>query len=153
MSDFDLESNKNSYLENTHRLNDYNEIYNLNSHLQKSNTLEISRLQSTDNILKSKVLKLKQEYLLLGHDTKVYHFRMNVMYFSAMVLGILFVIAAAFMVPRAPPLKPMITGKIAIWSSCIIAIVYLIIILLVVKAHANRRAYSYNQFYWNDKNQ
>ena len=49
------------YMDMTHKLNDYNEIYNVNKHIDKSTDEEMGRLLAIHNSLKIKILKLKQQ--------------------------------------------------------------------------------------------
>ena len=77
-----LQSNKILYLDLTHKLNDYNEIYNLNTYLDGANSTELERLSYTNETLKTRLLKLKQEYLLEDRGVKAYTFRSNILYFT-----------------------------------------------------------------------
>jgi hypothetical protein len=136
-----LEANRIKYLDLTHKLNDYNEIYSVNNYLQEANSVELDRLRSTDNTIKTRVLRLKQEYLQGDHGIKEYKFRTNILYFSAIVISFLLLIGSLFIQGR-------INQKIAIIISVTLIVVYLLILLFVVKANVERRSYAYDQYYW-----
>jgi len=136
-----LESNKVMYLDLTHKLNDYNEIYNLNTYLDSANTSELDRLKYTNETLKTRILKLKQEYLAEDSGVKLYTFRINVLYFTAIIIAIVLCIAAFYA-------EGKISSKIASIFSMGLIIVYFIILLFVVKANIERRNHAYDQYYW-----
>lgn len=136
-----LEDSKITYLEMTHKLNDYNEIYNVNNYLKYANELELSRLSDVNDTLRTRILRLKQEYLLYDHDIAEYKFRINILYFTAIIVCFVLFITAFFHQGR-------ITPKLAMYLSLGLLIFYLIILLFVVKTNSNRRKYSYDQWYW-----
>jgi hypothetical protein len=138
----DLESNKNKYLEATHKLNDYNEIYNMNSYMLQANSQELYRLNYTNNLLKTRILKLKQEYMLHEHDTHVYHFRRNILYITALVVAGLLLVFSLFVQGK---LAKNVTMGIAVG----VTVLYLIVILLIVRRNLRRTTYSYDHYYWN----
>lgn len=136
-----LETNKIKYLDLTHKLNDYNEIYSVNSYLQGATNLELTRLRNTNNMLKSRILKMKQQYMMYDHDVDEYMFRLNILYFTAAIVAVVLMIASLFM-------QGYVTPKLAMIISGGLIIIYLIIVLFTVKANAERRKYAYDQFYW-----
>lgn len=136
-----LETNKIKYLDLTHKLNDYNEIYSVNSYLQGATNLELTRLRKTNNMLKSRILKMKQQYMMYDHDVDEYMFRLNILYFTAAIVAVVLMIASLFM-------QGYVTPKLAMIISGGLIIIYLIIVLFTVKANAERRKYAYDQFYW-----
>lgn len=139
--DKELETEKYKYLDLTHKLNDYNEIYNVNSYLKGANSAELQRLLAVNDTLRTRILRLKQEYMLHDHDISEYNFRLGVLYFSAVVVCFVLFIAALFAEDKIPR-KLAFVGSIGLFT------LYLIIVLIVVKVNSNRRKYSYNQWYW-----
>lgn len=141
MANNTLEANRIKYLDLTHKLNDYNEIYSVNNYLQGANNVELDRLKATDNTIRTRILRLKQEYLQNDHGIKEYKFRTNILYFSAIIISFLLFLGALF-------LQGGINPKMAIIISITLIVVYLLILLFVVKANVERRSYAYDQYYW-----
>lgn len=139
-----LQSNKILYLDLTHKLNDYNEIYNLNTYLDGANSTELERLSYTNETLKTRLLKLKQEYLLEDSGVKAYTFRSNILYFTAIILSIVLCLTAVYVEGGNGGLS----AKWAIIISIGIIVIYFIILLVIVKAYIERRYYAYDQYYW-----
>lgn len=139
-----LQSNKILYLDLTHKLNDYNEIYNLNTYLDGANSSELERLSYTNETLKTRLLKLKQEYLLEDRGVKAFTFKSNVLYFTAIVVSIVLCLAAVYVQGGTGGLS----GKMAVIISVVIIVIYFLILLFVVKANIERRYYAYDQYYW-----
>ena len=120
-----LQSNKILYLDLTHKLNDYNEIYNLNTYLDGANTSELERLSYTNETLKTRLLKLKQEYLLEDRGVKAYTFRSNVLYFTSIIVSIVLCLAAVYVEGGTGGLS----AKMAVMISIGLIVVYFIILL------------------------
>lgn len=137
-----LESNKIKYLDLTHKLNDYNEIYSVNSYLKEANTDELYRLKTTNEALKSKVLTLKQNYMMKSHDIAEYKFRINIMYFTAIIIALVIIFVALYSMES-------ISKRLAIILSSTVGVIYLIFLLFIVRLNSERRKYAYDQFYWN----
>ena len=121
-----LQSNKILYLDLTHKLNDYNEIYNLNTYLDGANSTELERLSYTNETLKTRLLKLKQEYLLEDSGVKAYTFRSNILYFTAIILSIVLCLTAVYVEGGNGGLS----AKWAIIISIGIIVIYFIILLV-----------------------
>lgn len=141
MANNTLEANRIKYLDLTHKLNDYNEIYSVNNYLNGANGVELDRLTTTDNTIRTRILRLKQEYLQHDHAIKEYKFRTNILYFSSIVIAFLLVLSALFIEEKIKP-------KIFIIVSSSIIVIYLLILLFVVKANVTRRSQAYDQYYF-----
>lgn len=143
--DSSLENNKVMYLDLTHKLNDYNEIASVNRHLKDAYSSELDRLNYTNNVLRTRILRMKQEYMMNDHGVQEFRFRTNILYFTGFIVSIVLAVSALFM-----------QGRIDTRMTMIIAfgllIVYLIIVLIAVKYNIERRKNSYNQYYWNPVN-
>lgn len=138
-----LNSHKDKYLELTHQLNNYNEIYNVNFYLDNLNTVEYDKLERANNNIKGKVLRMKQEYMTLEYSENENKTRSNIMYSSIIVTSILFILGAMF-------IKKLITTNKLVMISLSIIIVYFGILLFVLYNQANRRKYAWNQYYWSE---
>lgn len=136
-----LNNNKDRYLDLTHQLNNYNEIYNVNFYLDNLNSVEYDKLDRANNNIKAKVLRMKQEYMTLDYSENENKTRSNIMYFSILVTSVLFIIAVMFT-------KNMISMNKLITISLSIIIVYFGILLFILYNQANRRKYAWNQYYW-----
>ena len=140
-----LETNKVKYLDLTHKLNDYNEIYNVNTYVKDTNALQLERFNATNNNLRTRLLRMKQEYMLKEHDISEYRFRTNIIYFTFIIISFVLIIATMFMLDK-------MSGTIAMVVSISVLLVYLIILMFVMKAQANRKKNSYNQYYFSQAN-
>jgi len=133
----EIKTNKIQYLNNTHKLNDYNEIDNLNSNLLSANKVEIQRLTVFNDQLKTKVMRYKKDYMLTDysiHEMSMYN---NILSFTIIVVCFLIFCVVQFK-----------SKKTMIWISVIVGIIYLIVVMLILKSNANRRANSWSQWYW-----
>lgn len=137
-----FETNKIKYLDLTHKLNDYNEIYNVNSYIQENNNMELDRLNSSNNTIKTRILRMKQEYLLNDQSIKEFNFRKNILYFTIVIICIILSIVALYV-------QDKINIKLTMIACGSISIIYLFILMFVINANVNRRSYAYNQYYWN----
>jgi len=136
-------SQKNKYLDYTHRLNDYNEIYNLNHYLSDSTQMDLDRLNSINETLKTRVLRMKQEYLMYEFGLNQYTFRVNLLYFLIICLSIVLFSVTMFSEQRMPLMTTIIIASVVL-------LVCLIVVLWAVIANKSRRSYAYNQYYWQE---
>ena len=136
-----LDDTRNKYLDLTHQFNNYNEIYSVNTYLKNSNDTEIERLQSENNVLKARVLKIKQEYILKDRDANSFVFRTNIMLFTIVIISLAFVLMALYMSGR-------LSGKWMGILAGLLFVIYFIVVYVLVRGNAERRKYAYNQFYW-----
>lgn len=136
ISESDIITNKIQYLDNTHKFNDYNEIDNLNTNLLSTNNVEVQRLTIFNDQLKTKVMRYKQNYMLTDyaiHEITMYN---NILAFTIIVTCLLIFCVAQF------------SRTTMIWISVIVGIIYLIVVMVILKSNANRRANSWSQWYW-----
>jgi hypothetical protein len=138
-----LATNKDSYMDLTHQLNNYNEIYNVNFYLNNLNNIELERLKTFESNIKAKVLKMKQEYLLTDFGINEYRLRSNIIYLGLVIMAIVFIIVSFY---SSGSLK----GGIAFTIAFVIILVYLLISIFVVAANAKRRRYAWEQYYWRE---
>lgn len=136
-----LDNNKNTFLDLTHQLNNYNEIYNVNSYLKNMNALEYDRLSRTNENIKAKVLKMKQEYLLLEYGKHENKMRTNIMLITMVIVSIISVVFGFYC-------QDKLDKNMSIMIAVGILIFYFLIILFILKANAKRRKYDWNQYYW-----
>lgn len=127
------------YLDKTHKLNDYNEILNLNNHLFDVNTAEETKLAEFNSMIVTKLMKMKQQYMLTD-----YAINEMAMYTRALMFTIIVVAFLLVFVSKATPE----TKKQLIVISGGTAIFYLVVIMFMLKSSANRRKYSWSQWYW-----
>lgn len=139
-----LESNKIQYLDLTHKLNEYNELFGVNSHLEKVSQNDLDRLQGAHEELRTHIAKKQQEYLLGNFSVEDLTFRTKVLRFTGILVGLYILVAVS-----------LSSGKVSLGrtSSLIalcgtIAVIYLIILIFMAKRHSDRRKIAYNQFYW-----
>jgi magnesium-transporting ATPase (P-type) len=138
-----LDGNKDQYLDLTHQLNNYNEIYNVNFYLKNMNSLEYERLERANENLKAKVLKMKQEYMLLDYSRHESNMRANIMYTTLLVACIIFILCALFY-------QEKIQKNVMIMIITGLAVIYFAIIIFILMANSKRRKYAWDQYYWNE---
>ncbi len=137
-----INEEKEIYKDLTHQLNNYNEIYNLNSYLQKQGSLEFNRLSSTNNTLKGKIMNEKQEYLL--NDYKINYYEMK-----NVIMTITLITVALSMIVTGFLLKEFITIKTASIIVTVFLVIQILLLIFIVKYNSSRRNLLWNQYYWN----
>ncbi len=138
-NDQQLETSQNDYLNITSKLNDYNEIYNLNNHLLVSNEMETKRLDSINNQLKSQLMKTKQNYLLTDYAINEYRVTNNLLGFTIILVCLMILFVA----------KAKKEQKNLILIICsVIGIIYLFILIIILSTNNRRRKYAWYQWYW-----
>jgi len=134
-----LKATQIQFLDITNKLNDYNEIYNLNNHLLDTNTVELKNLSNKNDQIKTKVMKFKQQYLLTDYGIHEYTMYNNILAFTITVACFTLVIVA----------KTEITAyKRLIWICVAIGVFYLIVVMIILRSNINRRKYAWSQWYW-----
>lgn len=135
--------NKVKYIDNTNQLNNFNEIHNMNTHVSNINKSEIDRINSYSKTLDTRILQLKQDYLLKEYKVNNYQFWYNVMYFTIVMSGIALAIIAFYLTnPEA------ISFTIVLVILGVLSVLYLIVLLSVLSLKIIRKNNSWNQFYW-----
>lgn len=139
IEDTNLNSARIKYLDITTKLNDYNEIENLNKHMMSANTQELDKLRTFNNQLKTKLLKAKQNYMLMDYGIHEYDLINNLLGFT-----IIMVCLTLFIVSRTSPENK----KMLVWICMGLALFYMIVVLIVLKQNSSRRTYAWSQWYW-----
>lgn len=135
------------YLDLTHQLNNYNEIYNMNKYVSNVNNGELTRLSSFNENIKSKVLKLKQDYMLYDVSMKTTSFWTGILYFTIVMTCLVF-FAIAFHSREVPEGAFTISKTIVIIIICALAAIYIVIVIFSLSGYVKRRKYFYDQYYW-----
>ena len=134
-----IETSQSDYLNITSKLNDYNEIYNLNNHLLMSNELETNRLNTINNQLKSQLMKTKQNYLLTDYAISEYKVTNNLLGFTIILVCVMILFVA----------KAKKEQKNLVLIICsIIGVIYLFILIIILNSTRRRRKYAWSQWYW-----
>lgn len=143
MSTFEQQfaTEKEIFLDLTHQLNNYNEIYNLNLYLKQNGTEEKNRLYRLNESLKSKMLQAKQEYVMQDYMISYKAFECKVLFFAILITAIVLVLTGLFM-------RNNLSFPIFIGASVAVIIVYIIGVVIAVKSNADRKKTSWNQYYW-----
>lgn len=136
-----LDTELKTYKNLTHHFNNYNEIFNLNIYMKNSGAQERARLQRTNELLKGRVIKLKQEYVLQDRKVHFMSLKNGLMYYTLFVTCLLLLIVGFFV-------KNSISITILIVSTIIITLIFIISVVMVVKNHSNRRNIMWDQYYW-----
>jgi heme/copper-type cytochrome/quinol oxidase subunit 2 len=111
---------------------------------------ELEKISSFNESLKTKVLKLKQDYLLKDFAVYNYSFWANVMYFSIIMSGLAIAVIAVYN-KNSNLESPPLSKKMTIIVVSVFAVVYLIALLIALSVKVTRRKYAWNQFYWKQK--
>ena len=130
------------YKDNTNQLNNFNEIYNMNTYVSNINKNEIDRINDYNRTLNTRILQLKQDYLLKEYRVHNYQFWYNVMYFTIVMSGIALAIMAFYLTN-----KEAMSFTIVLVILGVLSVFYLIVLLYVLSIKIIRRNTSWNQFY------
>jgi amino acid transporter len=147
---YPLSFNKIKYLDLTNQLNNYNEIYNMNQYVSNVNKSELDKISSFNESLKTKVLKLKQDYLLKDFAVYNYAFWANIMYFTIIASGVALAIIA-FYNQNSESETAILSKRLTIIIIVALSLIYLVSIFIAFSAKVIRRKYAWNQFYWKQK--
>lgn len=140
----EIQQHREKYIKDTHYFNDYNEIYNLNTHLLDANTLEQQKLYRVNEQIKTKLMKMKQDYMLTDHSIHELSMYSNILAFTILAVCVLLTFVS----------KATAESKNTLIMICaIIGILYLIIVIVILKSNSNRRSYSWGQWYWSPMKQ
>jgi undecaprenyl pyrophosphate phosphatase UppP len=107
------------------------------------NSLEYERLERANENLKAKVLKMKQEYMLLDYGKHENNMRANIMYTTLLIASIIFILCALFYQER-------IKKNVMIMIIVGLAVIYFGIIIFILMANSKRRKYAWDQYYWQE---
>jgi hypothetical protein len=136
-----MTENVNTYMMNTHYLNDYNEIYNVNNYLDERTTLEKERLVNVLDRLNSTLLRFKQEYLLKAFDVQSYSTKINILIFVLIVVCILIILVILFSEGKmGKKLLSLILGSVIV--------VGILIVWLIAKSNSYRERTNWDMYYW-----
>lgn len=140
-----IKTNMNTYIDTyqkqTHELSNYNEIYSVNFYLQNMNTLEADRLERANNNIKAKVLKMKQEYMLMDYGVHENKMRANIMFTTLVIASIVSILLVMFV-------KDQIAQNNLIMYIVGIFVVYFGIVIFILMSNSKRRKYAWDQYYW-----
>jgi len=141
MATEELDTVKNNFKDLTHQLNNYNEIRNLNIYLKTSGTVEKDRLTKVNENLKSKIMKLKQDYIHQDWIIAFMGLKNNLVYSSIHVIGVILILVGLY-------LREMLSKEILFGIVTAFVVIYIIFVILVVKVNSDRRNLIWNQYYW-----
>ena len=139
-----LETKLASFKNNTHQVNNYNEIYNLNSYLKNVNQSEKSKLDRTNETLKGSILKAKQDYLIADRQVQFTSFKNTLLYLSIITLCLVLIVVGLQSMKIIPNIQLSAT------LITIILLIYLFIAFFMMLNNSNRRNTNWNQFYWSE---
>lgn len=136
-----LLSNINTYKDNTHQMNNYNEIQAVNAYILQVNTQEKARLARTNDTLKSAILKERQRFMINERELQMGAFKCNVLILSTVILCFVFITVGLQLMQKLP----------SFISSAIIGILllfYLFVTVMWMLNNKERRNINWNQYYW-----
>jgi len=136
-----MASNVNTYMMNTHYLNDYNEIYNVNNYLGERTEMEKEKLQSMYERLNSNLLRMKQEYLLKRFDVQNYKYKINMITFALILVCVLFILTIMYTDDKIS-LRMLYT---IVGSSTVL---FALIVFINAKANSYREKTNWDMYYW-----
>lgn len=136
-----IETEKSKFKNITHELNNYNEIFNLNTYMLTTGNKDRTRLEKTNEIMKGKIMKYKQEFILQEWKVSYMKLKNNLIYFSIIVLGLILVITGLF-------LKKTLTMLITIIATSVISVIFIFAVILTVKYNSDRRNNLWDHYYF-----
>lgn len=140
-ADSTLQANIVQFRNSTVDMNNYNEIYNLNSYLYNVSSQEKQRLSRTNETLKSSITKARQDYMLADRQIQSGQYKANVICMSIIAMCSMFILVALYMMNKLPQFLMYLLISI-------ILAVYLVIILFTLMNNRERRNVNWNQFYF-----
>lgn len=141
----DLNASKNNFLELTHELNNYNEIYNTNSYLRDITTGELDKLSSAYDDIRTNLLKQKQEYMAADYALNLIRVRVKIMMWTLVVVCVVLFIVAVHAHGRV---HLLLNPKVVATVCALIVLSYFVTVYLVLRGYTRHRARSWDQIYW-----
>lgn len=136
-----MTENVNTYMMNTHYLNDYNEIYNVNNYLDERTQLEKDRLQAMYERLNSNTLRIKQEYLLKRFDVQNYKYKINMISYAIILVCVLLILAVMYTDGKVS--KNVLFGVVGVST-----VLFTLIVFLISKSNSYREKTNWDMYYW-----
>lgn len=136
-----MTENVNTYMMNTHYLNDYNEIYNVNNYLDERTLLEKQRLQRMYDRLNSNLLGVKQEYLLKRFDVENYKSKINIILFAFILVCVLLVCVILFT-------DDVIGHRILFSIIGVSVVLFTFVVYLITRSNSYREKTNWDMYYW-----
>lgn len=137
----ELDKEITNFQDMTHQLNNYNEIHSLNTYLNNQSTDELARMNTTNEALKSRILKLRQYYMTLDYKKNLNKMKADIMLISVIGFAFMFIVAGLHM-------KGTIPRNFMFIGLGVVTLLYVIVILSIVQTNAQRRKSNWTQFYW-----
>ena len=136
-----LENRLRDYRNVTHQFNNYNEIFNLNMYLKNSSTQDMERLEKTNDMLKSRVIKLKQQYISQERDYNFMGLKNGLMYYTIIVCCFMLIMVGVFLLEMIG-LTPLVIIVI------IVSVIFILSVIFIIKNNSTRKNLSWDQYYW-----
>jgi lipopolysaccharide export LptBFGC system permease protein LptF len=138
-----LEDKVDKYIGISHRLNDFNEIYNTNKYIDKELRKEQSRIDDTTNKLKNKIYISKQKAQMYEYETNKLKFYKN-LFLLTVALAIILMVFATY------NLNNYIAQKAFYVLSGIAVFIYIGIVFVLLYANTYRSHTDWNKYNWGD---
>jgi hypothetical protein len=136
-----LGKHSDTYMINTHFLNDFNEIHNSNEYLNNKTLYETQRLEGINDKLRATILKMKQELLLKRYTTEDYRVKTSILYASIVVACFLLILLIFYT-------KDELGKRLLTILSAIIIALFLTFVYLTVRYNSYRVETDWNKYYW-----
>lgn len=136
-----MTENVNTYMMNTHYLNDYNEIHGVNSYLDETTLLEKQRLQGMYDRLNSNLLGVKQEYLLKRFDIENYKSKINIILFAFILVCVLLICVILYT-------DDAIGQKLLFTIIGASIVFFTFVVYIISKANSYREKTNWDMYYW-----
>lgn len=136
-----MTDNVNTYMMNTHYLNDYNEIYNVNNYLDERTLLEKQRLERMYERLNSNLLGVKQQYLLKKFDIENYKSKINIILFAFILTCVLLICVILFT-------DDAIGHKLLFTIIGVSIVFFTFVVYIISKSNSYREKTNWDMYYW-----
>jgi uncharacterized membrane protein len=134
------------YVGLTHRLNDYNEIYNTNKYIG-------TELKKADKEMNSVTRKLKNKIHISKQKSQMYEYQRNRLKFLKSLFLVSCFVIIDLLVLVAANLSGLIPTKLFYILIGVSVAIYLFIVYMLVYANSFRSHTDWNKFYWSSVNQ
>lgn len=136
-----LKQQMDRYIDISHRLNDYNEIYNTNKYIESNLDSEKSKMSHLNRQLKTKIFGAKQTAQMYEYERDKLSFYKRLFFVTAFVV-IDFLVITGFHMGGA------ISGKLFYTLMGGLATLYVVIVSILLYANSFRTHTDWNKFYW-----
>jgi hypothetical protein len=136
-----LNAQVNKYIDVSHRLNDYNEIYNTNKYIQRELSSEEIKMNKLNSKLRNQIFSSKQKSQMYEYERNKLQFYKNLLLITSFVAIDLLVITGFHMAGA-------VTSNFFYMLLGTLGVIYMVVVGTMLYANSFRSHTDWNKFYW-----